>query len=62
MRRFVEQADCRQWTLLPERLDDFIDEGKTYAKKIADTAPRELQKSGKSRRRSEFTCSRHPWS
>ncbi|BBC03886.1 transposase [Bradyrhizobium elkanii USDA 61] len=27
MRRFVEQADRGQWTLLPECLDDFIDEG-----------------------------------
>src|SRR5438105_11366901 len=26
MRRFVEQADRGQWTLLPECLDDFIDE------------------------------------
>ena len=26
MRRFVEEADRRQWTLLPECLDDFIDE------------------------------------
>jgi hypothetical protein len=26
MRRFVEEADCGQWTLLPECLDDFIDE------------------------------------
>ena len=26
MRRFVERADCGQWTLLPECLDDFIDE------------------------------------
>jgi hypothetical protein len=26
MRRFVEEADRGQWTLLPERLDDFIDE------------------------------------
>ncbi|MEH2537059.1 hypothetical protein V1278_002620 [Bradyrhizobium sp. AZCC 1577] len=27
MRRFVEEADRGQWTLLPECLDDFIDEG-----------------------------------
>ena len=27
MRRFVEKADRGQWTLLPECLDDFIDEG-----------------------------------
>jgi transposase len=26
MRRFVEEADRGQWTLLPECLDDFIDE------------------------------------
>jgi transposase len=26
MRRFVEEADREQWTLLPECLDDFIDE------------------------------------
>ena len=26
MRRFVEDADRGQWTLLPECLDDFIDE------------------------------------
>ena len=26
MRRFVEGADRGQWTLLPECLDDFIDE------------------------------------
>ncbi|MEY9182113.1 transposase [Bradyrhizobium sp. USDA 326] len=26
MKRFVEEADRGQWTLLPERLDDFIDE------------------------------------
>jgi transposase len=26
MRRFVEDADHGQWTLLPECLDDFIDE------------------------------------
>ena len=26
MRRFVEKADRGQWTLLPECLDDFIDE------------------------------------
>ena len=26
MRRFVEQADRGQWTLLPECLDDFIDD------------------------------------
>ena len=26
MRRFVKQADRGQWTLLPECLDDFIDE------------------------------------
>lgn len=26
MRRFVEQADRGQWTVLPECLDDFIDE------------------------------------
>jgi transposase len=26
MKRFVAAADCRQWTLLPECLDDFIDE------------------------------------
>jgi transposase len=26
MRRFVEEADRRQWTPLPECLDDFIDE------------------------------------
>jgi transposase len=26
MRRFVELADRRQWTLLPECLDDFVDE------------------------------------
>jgi hypothetical protein len=26
MRRFVEEADRAQWTLLPECLDDFIDE------------------------------------
>jgi hypothetical protein len=25
MRRFVEEADRGQWTLLPECLDDFID-------------------------------------
>jgi transposase len=24
---FVEEADRRQWTLLPQCLDDFIDEG-----------------------------------
>ncbi len=28
MRRFVEQADRGQWTLLPECLDDFIDDSK----------------------------------
>ena len=27
MRRFVEEADRGQLTLLPESLDDFIDEG-----------------------------------
>jgi hypothetical protein len=27
MTRFVEEADRGQWTLLPECLDDFIDEG-----------------------------------
>ena len=26
MRRFVEEADRGQWTLLPECLDDFIDD------------------------------------
>src|SRR5580700_3682802 len=26
MRRFVEEADRGQWTLLPQCLDDFIDE------------------------------------
>ena len=26
MRRFVEEADRGQWTILPECLDDFIDE------------------------------------
>jgi transposase len=26
MRRFVQEADRGQWTLLPECLDDFIDE------------------------------------
>ncbi len=26
MKRFVEEADRGQWTLLPECLDDFIDE------------------------------------
>ena len=26
MRRFVEEADRGQWTLLPECLDDFLDE------------------------------------
>jgi hypothetical protein len=26
MRRFIEEADRGQWTLLPECLDDFIDE------------------------------------
>ena len=26
MRRFVEEADRGQWTLLPECLDDFVDE------------------------------------
>jgi hypothetical protein len=26
MRRFVEETDRGQWTLLPECLDDFIDE------------------------------------
>jgi hypothetical protein len=26
MRRFVAEADRGQWTLLPECLDDFIDE------------------------------------
>jgi len=26
MRRFLEEADRRQWTLLPECLDDFIDD------------------------------------
>ena len=26
MRRFVEEADRGQWTLLPECLDDLIDE------------------------------------
>jgi transposase len=26
MRRFVKEADRGQWTLLPECLDDFIDE------------------------------------
>jgi transposase len=26
MRRFVEEVDRGQWTLLPECLDDFIDE------------------------------------
>ena len=26
MRRFVEEADRGQWTLLPECLDDFINE------------------------------------
>jgi hypothetical protein len=30
--------------------------------KIADTAPRGLQKSRKAKRRSEFPCSLHPWS
>ena len=29
MRRFVEEADRGQWTLLPECLDDFIDESNT---------------------------------
>jgi transposase len=29
MRRFVEQADREQSTVLPERLDDFIDECNT---------------------------------
>jgi transposase len=27
MRRLIEEADRGQWTLLPECLDDFIDEG-----------------------------------
>ena len=26
MKRFIEEADRGQWTLLPECLDDFIDE------------------------------------
>ena len=26
MRRFIEEVDRGQWTLLPECLDDFIDE------------------------------------
>ncbi len=26
MRRFIKEADRGQWTLLPECLDDFIDE------------------------------------
>ena len=29
MRRFVEEADRGQWTLLPECLDDLIDESNT---------------------------------
>ncbi|MGY4420633.1 hypothetical protein ACVWY2_003082 [Bradyrhizobium sp. JR6.1] len=31
MRRFVKQADRVQWTLLPECLDDFIDESNPFA-------------------------------
>jgi hypothetical protein len=31
MRRFVEEADRGQWTLLPECLDDFIDESNLFA-------------------------------
>ncbi len=31
MRRFVEEADRGQRTLLPECLDDFIDEVELYA-------------------------------
>jgi transposase len=30
MRRFVEEADRGQWTLLPECLDDFIDESNPF--------------------------------
>ena len=41
MRRFVEQADRGHWTLLPECLDDFIDEtyNLTRAMNIVGTKP-----------------------
>jgi len=45
MRRFVEEADRGQWTLLPERLDDFIDESNPvrvidlFVDAISDIAP-----------------------
>jgi len=45
MRRFVEEADRGQWTLLSECLDDFIDESNpvrvidVFVDAISDIAP-----------------------
>jgi hypothetical protein len=56
-----DSADrARREALKKASADSEMEIGPTI--KIADTEPRELQKSGKSQRRSEFLCSLHLWS